>query len=45
MGGHAALVSSVEVDETVYLVVVGRGRDVMTMLSVVQVGLLSEAKT
>lgn len=44
MGGHAALVGGVEIDETVNLVVVWRGSDVVPMLPVVQIRLLAEAE-
>jgi hypothetical protein len=38
------LVGGVEVDEAVDAVVVGRGRDVVAVLAVVEVGLLAEAE-
>ncbi len=44
MGGHAALVGGIEVDEAIDLVVVGGGGDVMTVLAVVEIGLLAETE-
>lgn len=44
VGGHAALVGGVEIDETVDLVVIWRGSDVVAMLPVVQIRLLAEAE-
>lgn len=44
MGGHSTLVGGIEVDEAVNFIVVWRGRYVVSMFSMVKIGLFAEAE-